>query len=464
MDRLDLLTQAQKEFSARGLSVHTVNSKEELIKDFETNKATHNPSGDLEITVVNIQKFPQDIKFSNENFYNIKTQRIYFLDEVHRSYDPKGSFLANLLESDRQAILIGLTGTPLIKDDRKSRELFGDYIHKYYYNSSIADGYTLKLIREGIETTYKTKLDKILSELEIRKGGIDKKNIFAHPKFVEPMLSYIIDDFERSRRIYGDDSIGAMVVCESSEQAIKLFEIFEKTYTKKFKASLILDKIEDKDSKKDRVEEFKQGKIDFLFVYLMLLTGFDAPRLKKLYLARLIKDHNLLQTLTRVNRPYKKFRYGYVVDFADIRKEFDATNRAYFEELQLELGDQFQNYSDILLSQEEIEKEIQNIKNTLSHFDILNAENFRKQIDEINDKQKILELKKALDTARELYNKIRYMGNDEALAKMDFEKLVVLYKEVEARLRFLNLKELIENKEDNTKLLNLALEEISFSF
>ena len=53
----------------------------------------------------------------------------------------------------------------------------------------------------------------------------------------------------------------------------------------------------------------------------MLLTGFDAPRLKKLYLGRVIKEYNLLQTLTRVNRPYQNFRYGYVVDFVDIKKE-----------------------------------------------------------------------------------------------------------------------------------------------
>jgi type I restriction enzyme R subunit len=51
----------------------------------------------------------------------------------------------------------------------------------------------------------------------------------------------------------------------------------------------------------------------------MLLTGFDAKRLKKMYLARVVKSHNLLQTLTRVNRPYRNFKYGYVVDFADIR-------------------------------------------------------------------------------------------------------------------------------------------------
>ena len=66
----------------------------------------------------------------------------------------------------------------------------------------------------------------------------------------------------------------------------------------------------------------------------MLLTGFDAPRLKKIYLGRVIRAHNLLQTLTRVNRPYRNFKYGYVVDFADIRDEFDRTNAEYFKELQ----------------------------------------------------------------------------------------------------------------------------------
>ena len=68
----------------------------------------------------------------------------------------------------------------------------------------------------------------------------------------------------------------------------------------------------------------------------MLLTGFDAPRLKRLYLGRKIKAHNLLQTLTRVNRPYKDYQFGYVIDFADISKEFDKTNRAYLEELNQE--------------------------------------------------------------------------------------------------------------------------------
>ncbi|MEY3759107.1 MAG: Type restriction enzyme protein, partial [Pseudomonadota bacterium] len=158
VDRIDLMDQAKREFSSRGLIVHGINSKEELVKNFRLKQAIHNLSGKREITVVNIQKFKDDSDVLKVNDYDISSQRIYFLDEVHRSYNPTGSFLANLINSDRNAIIIGLTGTPLIANDRRSRDTFGDYIHKYYYNASIADGNTLKLIREGIETKYQLQL------------------------------------------------------------------------------------------------------------------------------------------------------------------------------------------------------------------------------------------------------------------------------------------------------------------
>ena len=131
VDRIDLMTQAKKEFTSRGLTVYTVNSKEELQKSFKLKQATHNYAGRSEITVVNIQKFKDDGDVITSNDYDIKTQRVYFLDEVHRSYNPEGSFLANLVNSDRSAIMIGLTGTPLIAKDRRSIETFGNYIHKY---------------------------------------------------------------------------------------------------------------------------------------------------------------------------------------------------------------------------------------------------------------------------------------------------------------------------------------------
>ena len=207
VDRIDLMNQAKREFASRGLIVNTVNSKDELLKSFRLKQAIHNSSGKKEITVVNIQKFKDDTEVLKANDYDISSQRVYFLDEVHRSYNPQGSFLANLISSDRNAILIGLTGTPLIASDRLSRDTFGDYIHKYYYNASIADGYTLKLIREGIETKYKIQLEEALKEIEILKGNADKRLIFSHKKFVEPMLDYIIQDFLKTRIRLDDHTI-----------------------------------------------------------------------------------------------------------------------------------------------------------------------------------------------------------------------------------------------------------------
>jgi len=491
VDRLDLLIQASREFTARGLVVHTVDSKDEFKIDIKKNIALHNAQGKPEITVVNIHKFSEESNVVSQNDYNIQLQRIYFLDEVHRSYNPTGSFLANLFQSDPISIKIGLTGTPLIGAQYNSKAIFGDYIHKYYYNKSIADGYTLRLIREEISTEYKVLLVSALKQVEILKGSANKKLIYSHPQFVEPMLDYIISDFENSRNVNSDQSIGAMVVCDSSEQAKMMFEIFQQKYllakveeevirlaaepkvgytnslrekSKIKSAALILYDIGTKEERKGWVEDFKDGKIDLLFVYNMLLTGFDSKRLKKLYLGRVIKDHNLLQTLTRVNRPYKDFRYGYVVDFADISKEFDATNKAYFDELQSELGDDMQYYSNLFKTKEEIEKEISDIRELLFKYNTDNAELFSRQISQIQDRKTVLEIKRVLINAKGLYNVIRLLGHYDLLEKTDFNKLNKLLIETSNHLDLLNLREAVENDAESSSLLNEALENVLFSF
>ncbi|MFB3302239.1 type I restriction endonuclease subunit R [Pseudomonas sp. AMR01] len=497
VDRLDLLIQAQREFSGRGLIVHTVDSREAFARDIKATQVLHNHSGRPEITVVNIQKFQDDPDVVRTEDYDVNIQRVYFLDEVHRSYNPQGSFLANLSQSDRNAIKIGLTGTPLLGDDFNSRALFGDYIHKYYYNASIADGYTLRLIREEIATNYRMVLQEALAAVELQQGDIDRKLIYAHPKFVEPMLEYIVRDFEKSRGALSDASIGGMVICDSADQARQMFEIFNAVHAKQGqpsynqqdssqvliaatqpgsyaarsllenrakRAALILHDVGSKEERKQWVEDFKAGKIDLLFVYNMLLTGFDAKRLKKLYLGRVIRSHNLLQALTRVNRTYKDFRYGYVVDFADIRKEFEATNKAYFDELQAELGDEFEHYSNLFKSAEEIAEEIEAIKDILFSFNIENAEEFSRQITQIQDRATVLALKKALGDARSLYNLIRLQADYALLQQLDFQKLNQLYRETCNHLDMLNLKESIESSTDTSNLLNVALEDVLFMF
>ncbi|MGB7649696.1 MAG: type I restriction endonuclease [Gallionella sp.] len=497
VDRIDLLIQAQREFTCRGLTVHTIDSREAFALDIKATLAVHNHTGKAEITVVNIQKFEDDPDVVRTEDYDVSIQRVYFLDEVHRSYNPRGSFLANLTQSDGNAIKIGLTGTPLLGDDYNSRALFGDYIHKYYYNASIADGYTLRLIREEIATNYKLSLQEALAEVELQQGDIDRKLIYAHPQFVEPMLDYIVRDFEKSRSALNDASIGGMVICDSSEQAKKMFEIFNTVYAyqpqpayavqdsalaiiaahqpdsyaartmlenRVKNAALILHDVGSKQERKDWVEAFKAGKIDLLFVYNMLLTGFDARRLKKLYLGRVIRKHNLLQALTRVNRTYKDFRYGYVVDFADITTEFDKTNKAYFDELQAELGDEIEHYSNLFKTAEEITLEIEAIKDILFSFNVENAEEFSKQISQIQDRTTVLALKKALADARSLYNLIRLQGDYEQLAQLDFQKLNQLYRETCNHLDLLNLKDSIESSSDTANLLNVALEDVLFMF
>jgi len=494
VDRLDLLIQAGKEFKARGLVVHNIDSRDAFARDIKQSAAIHNSSGKAEITVVNIQKFKDDPDVLKNKDYNLNIQRVFFLDEVHRSYNPKGSFLANLEQTDQNAIKIGLTGTPLLGDEYNSKSLFGNYIHKYYYNASIKDGYTLRLIREEIETNYKLSLKKTLEEIEILKGNTDKKQVYAHEKFVEPMLDYIIKDFEQARITMNNNTIGGMVVCDSSEQAKMMYEIFQQQYAKKEQleepvepylmdaepkasynvkkkqdstvktAAVILHDIGTKEERKQLVEDFKEGKIDFLFVFNMLLTGFDAPRLKKLYIGRVIKSHNLLQTLTRVNRTYKNFGYGYVVDFADIEKEFEKTNQDYFKELQSELGDEIEHYDNLFKSKEEIEYEIAEIKDVLFQFDTKNAEEFSDQISQIDTRSEMLKLTKALNNAKSLYNLIRLSGNYEMLDKLDFQKLTVLSRMANDRLALINTKEALESNVDTGNLLNTALEDVIFAF
>ena len=492
VDRLDLLRQASEEFTKRGLHVHVIQSRDEFARDIRLDGAIRNDRGQAEITLVNIQRFKDDPDAGRTGDYNLNVQRVYFLDEVHRSYNPKGSFLANLEQSDRNAIKIGLTGTPLIGEQLQSRALFGEYIHTYYYNASIADGYTLRLIREEIATHYKLQLQQALQSIEVQQGDIERQALYAHPRFVAPLLDYILDDFRQSRVFHADNSIGGMVICDSAAQARELFAQFGRRmatpetppkdaandavyavrraaeprldYQTPLTAALILHDEGDKTFRADEIKAFKAGKVDLLFVYNMLLTGFDAPRLKKLYMCRDIQRHNLLQALTRVNRRYGGFRYGYVVDFAGIQRSFDEVNRDYYDELNRELGDEAEHYSQLFLSADEIRAGIEAIRAALFDFSTDDAELFSQQVSAIQDIDQLRALVKALATARELHNLIRLGEHKELCQLLDFATLQQLHNEAQRALAQLNLKRRLENAHDTSGLLNQALEEVIFQF
>ncbi|GAA9439205.1 hypothetical protein UBN10_09590 [Helicobacter pylori] len=364
VDRLDLLEQAKNEFLKRGLCVHEAENKEHLSQKLKSSSVFENPQGNDEIIVVNIQKFkapnedpssaPKEIVSKTElqeaTKDNHDLQRVFIIDEAHRSYDPKGCFYANLIECDKTAIKIALTGTPLLEDnaqDKATKNTFGNYLHTYSYAESIKDRHTLKLQLEIIEKSYKEKLQEIYRLLQesvtIEDIEVKKETIFNDAKYIKAMLSYIIRDLLDFRRLNGNDKhLKAMVVCFSSQQARLAHWLFNEVQEKilqenpnlqilnKLKSSLILH---DEPEVKEKIYSFKHEDTDIVFVFNMLLTGFDLPSLKRLYIHRELKDHNLLQALARVNRSYNNMSFGYLIDFVGIQENFDKTTDDYLKEL-----------------------------------------------------------------------------------------------------------------------------------
>ncbi len=123
-----------------------------------------------------------------------------------------------------------------------------------------------------------------------------------------------------------------------------------------------------------------------------------------------------------------------------------------------------EHYSHLFKSQEEIHQDIEQIKDALFLFDIENAEIFADQISQIQDRETVLQLKKVLSSAKELYNLIRLQGEYDFLDHLDFDQLNKLYRETENHLQLLNLKADMESGNDTTDILNRALEDVIFKF
>lgn len=498
VDRLDLMIQAQREFSYRGLKVNSVQTKDDFAKIISSGLTTQNREGKPEITVVNIQKFSNDSKALPKNAYNVPVQRIYFIDEAHRNYSPDGCFLKNLISSDSNAVKIALTGTPIISKEYNTKDIFGDYIHTYFYNASIADGYTRRLIREDIGSNYKIRLQEALNSIRVKSHSVKESDVYAHRTYVQPLLDYVINDLQQFRVKNEDNTLGGMVVCNSKEQAQMMYRLFLEKYADEteldyerdedgatvyrsisagemeakktpcrkgcYRAALITYDSFDKETRAKWIELFKDGKIDLLIVFQMLQTGFDAPRLKKLYLHRMVKEHNLLQTLTRVNRPYKEMKYGYVVDFANIEEEYSKTNREYQEELEHEVGkDNLKHTDRLLVTMEEAKSRVDAARKVLAPYELGNPEIFSRQLNMEDDREVVRSIVRSLEDMRSLQNMLTAQGS-EAEAVVEISDIHNLIKAARNRLDLLGFIDNADEKSNTRQLLNVALENIEFSF
>lgn len=497
VDRLDLLEQAKNEFLKRGLQVHEAENKEDLSQKLKNSSVFEGPQGNDEIIVVNIQKFkaPNEEKAPNEdpsstpkeiisktdlqesiqNSHDL--QRVFIIDEAHRSYDPKGCFYANLIECDKTAIKIALTGTPLLEDnaqDKATKKTFGNYLHTYSYTESIKDGHTLTLQLETIETSYKEKLQEIYRLLQesiiIEDIEVKKETIFNDEKYIKEMLSYIIRDLLKFRQLHDDKKhLKAMVVCFSSKQArlanFLFNEVQEEVLQKnpnlrilnKLKSSLILH---DEQEVKEKIYSFKHEDTDIAFVFNMLLTGFDSPNLKRLYIHRELKDHNLLQALARVNRPYNNMSFGYLIDFVGIQENFDKTTDDYLKELNRfnqSGASSDSNIKDIFADREILEQDIKNAYNDLFDYPIDNLEDMTNAIVNMSDINELQKVSHAINTLKERYNLIRTSNDEKILSlkeKIDIEKINKISSTLHKKAKCLHaLKNINEPKNPNDLII-----------
>ncbi len=498
VDRLDLLEQAKNEFLKRGLCAHEAENKEDLSQKLKNSSVFENPQGNDEIIVVNIQKFkaPNEEKSPNEDPSNSapkeiisKTdlqesiqnsrnlQRVFIIDEAHRSYDPKGCFYANLIECDKTAVKIALTGTPLLEDnvqDKATKNTFGNYLHTYSYTESIKDKHTLKLQLEIIEKSYKEKLQAIYRLLQesitIEDTEVKKEMIFNDEKYINAMLSYIVRDLLKFRQLHDNNKhLKAMVVCFSSKQAKLANCLFNEVQEKvlqenpnlrilnKLKSSLILH---DEQEVKEKIHSFKHEDTDIVFVFNMLLTGFDLPSLKRLYIHRELKDHNLLQALARVNRSYNNMSFGYLIDFVGIQENFDKTTDDYLKELNRfnqSGANSDSNIKDIFADRKVLEKDIKNAYDDLFDYPIDDIEGMTSTIVSMSAMNELVKVSRSINTLKERYNLIRTSNDKKILSlkeKIDIEKIHKISSMLHQKAKHLHaLKNINEPKNPNDLMI-----------
>jgi len=469
VDRLDLMTQAIIEFVNRGFVVTNVSSKTEFAKELKKPLDKEN-DGIGTICVVNIQKLMEESKMPVvENDYNVKVQRIFFVDEAHRSYNVHGEFFKNLMTCDSSGIYIAMTGTPLLTKKERSNLKFGDYIHKYFYDKSIADGYTLRIKKEQIDTTAKAEIKE---NLDIENQNLDSKDVYESDDYIEGVSKYIEKDFRQFRLVNTDNTIGGMIVCRSNDQARKINEWFKNN--SKLTSGLVMSDSENNAvqsalNKQNQINFRESGFPDILVVHYMLTTGYDVKRLKKMYLLRGPHAQSLLQTISRVNRPYKSptgkvYQYGYIVDFVDIEKEYNSTLDAYIKELEADMnedGEDEVSLSGLVVDKEDIKKKLDKILEELNKFiPTDNIEMFVNMMQYFN-KDALLKIRKLLAEVKNCSVEFKLSRADEYSKLIDDDKVNKYLKTVNDRISFINLSSKVIDTLDimnNEEVINVVYE------
>lgn len=333
-------------------------------------------SGGVFLTTV--QKFAEDSEILSD-----RTNIICISDEAHRSQvnldlkvriDEGGvkksyGFAKYLHDSLPNATYVGFTGTPI----DKTLDVFGPVVDSYTMFESVVDEITVRLVYEGraakvnlnhskvveIEQYYQNAVAEGASKYHVeasQKAIAKMEVILGDPGRIEAIAQDFISHYEKRIEEKATVAGKVMFVCASREIAYKLFKeiirlrpewneqaIAEHLSEKEQKEIKPIERIkmvmtrskDDEESlwnllgtKEDRKEldrQFKQMHSNFKIAIVvdMWLTGFDVPFLDTIYIDKPLQTHNLIQTISRVNRKFEGKDKGLVVDYIGIKKNLN---------------------------------------------------------------------------------------------------------------------------------------------
>jgi type I restriction enzyme R subunit len=258
------------------------------------------------------------------------------VDEAHRTQYKK---LANNMRTALpNAYYVGFTGTPIEKDEKNTRRTFGNYIDTYTIDQSLEDDTTVEILYQGrladihlegrnldriFDRVFDDKTDE--EKAEIQKRYAQERDLAEAESRIEEVALDLVDHYENeiARPFKG------MVVTTSKRAAIRYKKKLNELNGPESRVVISHGHNDPEEVKKwapsdTELSKYKEefvdphGQVELLIVCDMLLTGFDAPVAQVMYLDKPLREHNLLQAIARVNRPFPEKNHGLIVDYYGI--------------------------------------------------------------------------------------------------------------------------------------------------
>ncbi|MFZ1077984.1 MAG: type I restriction endonuclease subunit R [Nitrosotalea sp.] len=281
---------------------------------------------------------------------------IVLVDEAHRT---QYKFNAeDMRAAIPNGVFFAFSGTPIDKKNKSTYRVFGPMLDKYSFEESKADGATLSILYEGRmphlfvegEDTIDKIFERVFSDLDketkakLKSQYVTKGKIAEAPARIRKICIDLVDHFTKHIQPNG---YKAIVVASSREAAVLYKRELDKLNAPQSRiimTSQLGEKGKDgsnwdeyfltPEQREIKSEEFKkpEDSTKILIVVDMLLVGYDVPIAQVLYLDQGLKEHNLLQAIARVNRPYDEAKtYGLIIDYCGVTNELQKA-LAIFEE------------------------------------------------------------------------------------------------------------------------------------